>query len=101
MGEALGHLLAILGNPLAYTIGKYVISILSFGKLSIEPLPKNYPAHFVQAFDDNKVVRTEDHANYSMSHEKALVVGYIVILSAFSTLLYVFRDFFLASKIPE
>ncbi|MGF1684003.1 hypothetical protein [Photobacterium minamisatsumaniensis] len=99
MAEAIAQILIIFGNQLAYRVGKLVIIILTIGKLSIEPLPKNYPANFVQVFDDEKVTPVKNAANYSASHTMAIFIGYFVILAAFSTVLYTFRDFFISTKI--
>ncbi len=101
MAEAIAHMLLILGNPFAYKIGRLIISILTLGKLSIEPLPKKYPTHFVQAFDDDKLVPNKDAASFSVSHEMALLIGYFVIVCVFGALLYHFRDVFVAAKMPE
>ncbi|MGF1701475.1 hypothetical protein L4D09_14345 [Photobacterium makurazakiensis] len=99
MAEAIAQILIIFGNQLAYRVGKLVILILTIGQLSIEPLPKNYPAHFVQVFDDEKVTAVKNAANYAVSHNTVILIGYFVILAAFSTVLYTFRDFFISTKV--
>lgn len=101
MAEVIAHILIILGNPLAHGVGKLIFTILSLGKLSIEPLPTKYPAHFVQAFDENKILEEEQENDYLISYQVALSVGYFVILCGFSFILYYFRDIFIAAKLPE
>ena len=64
--DAIAHLIIILGNPFAYKIGRLIISILSIGKLSIQPLPTKFPANYVQAFDENKVVENQEKQNHSI-----------------------------------
>lgn len=97
MAEALAHILLIGGSQLAYRVGRLLIVIFTIGKISIEPLPKNYSAHFVQAVDDNKIVRVDNYSHYAVSHEKVIIAGYIVILFGLGTILFVFRDYFLAT----
>ena len=92
MAEVLAHILLIGGNQLAYRVGRLLIAIITLGKLSIEPLPRHFVTHFTQAFDDNEVIRSEDHSKYAVSYEKALIIGYIVMLTSFGAILFVFRD---------
>ncbi|MGF1719183.1 hypothetical protein L4D20_03960 [Vibrio kyushuensis] len=99
MGEAIASLLIIFGNPLAYRVGRLLISILTFGKLSIEPLPSKYPVNFVQAFDDDKATTYKASDSYAISHKVVLAAGYFVILSLFSAVLYSFRDVLMATKV--
>ncbi|MBY7732468.1 hypothetical protein [Vibrio bathopelagicus] len=97
MAEALVHILLIGGSQLAYRVGHLLIIIFTLGKISIEPLPKNYSAHFVQAVDGNKIVRVDNYLDYVISYEKAVIAGYVVILSGLGAILFVFRDYFIAS----
>ncbi|MGF1907563.1 hypothetical protein [Aliivibrio salmonicida] len=86
--DAIAHLIIILGNPFAYKIGRLIISTLRIGKLSIQPLPTKFPANFVQAFDENKVVENQEKQNYSISYGIAISIGYVVIVAIFGTLLF-------------
>ncbi|WP_375320633.1 hypothetical protein [Aliivibrio logei] len=86
--DVVAHLIIILGNPFAYKIGRLIISILSIGKLSIQPLPTKFPANFVQAFDENKVVENQEKQNYSVSYGIAMSIGYVVIVAIFGILLF-------------
>ena len=85
--DAIAHLIIILGNPFAYKIGRLIISILSIGKLSIQPLPTKFPANFVQAFDENKLVENQKKQNHSISYGIATSIGYAVTIAIFGTLL--------------
>ncbi len=86
--DAIAHLIIILGNPFAYKIGHLIISILSIGKLSIQPLPTKFPANFVQAFDEDKVVENQEKQNHSISYGITISIGYVVIVAIFGTLLF-------------
>ncbi|MUK78934.1 hypothetical protein GNP84_18810 [Aliivibrio fischeri] len=86
--DAIAHLIIILGNPFAYKIGCLIISILSIGKLSIQPLPTKFPANFVQAFDKDKVVENQEKQNHSISYGIAILIGYAVTIAIFGTLLF-------------
>ncbi|OCH11866.1 hypothetical protein [Aliivibrio sp. 1S128] len=86
--DAIAHLIIILGNPFVYKIGRLIVSTLSIGKLSIQPLPTKFTANFVQAFDENKVVENQVKQNYSISYGIAISIGYVVIVAIFGTLLF-------------
>ena len=98
MAEALAHVLLIGGNQLAYRVGRLLIAIVTVGNVSVEPLPKRLPTHFTQAFDEDKVTRAEGYSKYAVSYEKTLTIGYIVILTGFCTILFIFRDYFMDPK---
>ncbi|ACH63877.1 conserved hypothetical protein [Aliivibrio fischeri MJ11] len=86
--DAIAHLIIILGNPFAYKIGRLIISILSIGKLSVQPLPTKFPANFVQAFDEDKVVENQKKQNHSISYGIAISIGYAVTITILGTLLF-------------
>ncbi|OEE15972.1 hypothetical protein [Aliivibrio fischeri] len=86
--DAIAYLIIILGNPFAYKIGCLIISILSIGKLSIQPSPTKFPANFVQAFDEDKVVENQEKQNHSISYGIAISISYVVIVAIFGTLLF-------------
>jgi len=94
MADVIAYIIIILGNPFAYRIGRLIISILSIGKLSIQPLPTKFPANFVQAFDGDKVVENQDKQSHSVSYGIAILIGYIVIVTIFGTLLFYSIDGF-------
>ncbi|EHN68005.1 hypothetical protein [Aliivibrio fischeri] len=96
--DAIAHLIIILGNPFAYKIGRLIISILSVGKLSIQPLPTKFPANFVQAFDECKVVEKQEKQNYSIPYGIAISIGYIIIVAIFGTLLFYNIDGLIEAK---
>lgn len=95
MAEAIANVLIILGTPLAYCIGRIIISVFSLGQLSIEPLPDKMPANFVQAFDDKKVKRVNHPRLFSVSYEVVIVIGYALLLMAFAFILFYFKDSFI------
>ncbi|ACH64538.1 conserved hypothetical protein [Aliivibrio fischeri MJ11] len=86
--DAIAHLIIILGNPFAYKIGRLIISILSIGKLSVQPLPTQFPANFVQAFDEDEVIKNQEKQNHSISYGIAISIGYAVTIAIFGTLLF-------------
>lgn len=86
--DAIAHLIIILGNPFAYKIGRLIVSILSIGKLSVQPLPTKFSANFVQAFDKDKVVENQEKQNHSISYGIAISIGYTVTIAIFGTLLF-------------
>ncbi|NLS12979.1 hypothetical protein HGP28_08755 [Vibrio sp. SM6] len=98
MAEVIAHILLVGGNQFAYRVGRLLIAIMTLGNLSIEPLPKHFATHFTQAFDDNEIIREEDHAKYAVSYEKALTIGYIVLLAGLCAIIFVFRDYFIDTK---
>ncbi|MUK43724.1 hypothetical protein GNP61_19455 [Aliivibrio fischeri] len=96
--DAIAHLIIILGNPFAYKIGHLIISILSLGKLSIQPLPTKFSANFVQAFDKDKAVESQNKQKYSISYGIALSTGYTVTIAIFGILLFYNIDSFIEAQ---
>ncbi|MDD9158400.1 hypothetical protein PVK64_19735 [Aliivibrio sp. S4TY2] len=86
--DAIAHLIIILGNPFTYKIGRLILSVLSIGKLSIQPLPTKFPANFVQAFDEDKVVENQEKQSHSISYGITISIGYVVIVAILGALLF-------------
>ncbi len=96
--DAIAHLIIILGNPFAYKIGRLILSVLSIGKLSIQPLPTKFPANFVQAFDEDKVVENQEKQSQSISYGITISIGYVVIVAILGALLFYNIDGLIETK---
>lgn len=92
MGEVIAQLIIIGGNHLAFHFGRLCLTIGSFGRLSIEPLPKKFPANWVQAFDDDKVEQASTNAHYNISYAIAIAIGYVIIITLLGFGLWLFSD---------
>ncbi|WP_037028290.1 hypothetical protein [Psychromonas aquimarina] len=101
MGEVIAQLIIIGGNHLAFHLGRLFLTICSFGKLSIEPLPKKYPANWVQAFDGEKVEQASTKAHYNMSYSIAIAIGCVIIITLFGFGLFFFSEALFEQKLQS